>query len=77
MSFEELECLKNAFTIYNISSIPPPPYSESKTLFVLKKRDTTYMRVIVPPPVYGVKHHFKMLIRSLLSKLRINRNMNK
>jgi hypothetical protein len=74
MNFEDVECLKNAFTVYNLSTTPPP-LSATKTL-VFQKRSITYTRVIFPPPVYGVKHHFKMLVRSMLSKLKLNRGMN-
>jgi len=72
MSFEDVECLKNAFTIYGIPTKSPPP-STRKTVLMLRKRSTTYARVIVAPPVYGIKHHFKMLTLSLLSKLGIKR----
>ncbi|PVX26937.1 MAG: hypothetical protein CW716_04885 [Candidatus Bathyarchaeum sp.] len=70
MSFEDVETLKNAFTVYNIPA-RPASYSASKTFMVLRKRNITYTRVIVAPPVYGIKHHFKMLISSMFSKLRL------
>jgi hypothetical protein len=76
MNFEDVECLKDAFTLYNISAISPPHPSVTKTLFVLRKRSVTYTRVVLPPPVYGVKHHFKMLIRSMFSKLKLTRDVN-
>ncbi|PVX26010.1 MAG: hypothetical protein CW691_02955 [Candidatus Bathyarchaeum sp.] len=68
MSFEDVECLKNAFTVYDIPTRPSAP-SACKTFLVIRKRNTTYTRLIVPSQVYGVKHHFKMLTLSLLSKL--------
>jgi hypothetical protein len=76
MSFEDVECLKNAFTVYNLSTVPPPPPSETKPLLVIRKRIVTYTRVVVTPPVYGAKHHFRMLIRSLVSKLKIGSGVN-
>ena len=68
MSFEDVEALKTAFTVYNIPTRPTLP-STSKTL-VIRKRNITYTRIIVAPPVYGIKHHFKMLLFSMFSKLR-------
>jgi hypothetical protein len=70
MSFEDVETLKTAFTLYNIPTRPTLP-SACKTFMVLRKRNITYTRVIVTPPVYGIKHHFKMLIFSMFSKLRL------
>jgi hypothetical protein len=72
MSFEDVECLKNAFTIYGVPPKSSPP-STRKTVLMVRKRNTTFTRVIVSPPVYGIKHHFKMLTLSLLSKLGIKR----
>jgi hypothetical protein len=74
MSFEDVECLKDAFTVYDISG--KPPHSASQTLVVLRKSNISYMRAIITPPVYGVKHHIRMLIYSLLYKLRIKRSFN-
>lgn len=70
MSFEDVETLKTAFTLYDIPTRPPSP-SSCKTFFILRKRNITYTRVIVASPVNGVKYHFKMLIFSLFSKLKI------
>ncbi len=70
MSFEDVETLKTAFTLYNIPTRPTLP-SACKTFMVLRKRNITYTRVIVAPPVCGIKHHFKMLISSMFSKLRL------
>jgi hypothetical protein len=68
MSFEDVEALKSAFTVYSIPARPTPPSTCKR--FVRRKRNITYTRVIVAPPVYGVKHHFKMLLFSMFSKLR-------
>jgi hypothetical protein len=70
MSFEDVENLKTAFTLYDIPTRPPSA-SACKTFLILQKNNITYTRVIVAPPVYGIKHHFKMLIFSLFSKLKI------
>jgi hypothetical protein len=69
MSFEDVEFLKSAFTVYGVPT-RSPALSNSKTFLVIRKRDTTYARVTVVPPVYSIKHHFRMLVYSLLSKLK-------
>jgi hypothetical protein len=76
MSFEDVECLKNVFTVYDIPKKTVTP-SNSKTFLVIRKRNTTYTRVTVAPPLYGIKHNLKMLLFSLLSKLRIKRGTNR
>jgi hypothetical protein len=75
MSFEDVEFLKSAFTVYGVPARSPNPCN-SRTFLVIRKRNTTYTRVTVAPPVYSIKHHFKMLVYSLLSKLRPRRSMN-
>jgi hypothetical protein len=70
MSFEDVETLKTAFTLYTIPTRPTLPYA-CETFMVLRKRNITYTRVIVTPPVYGIKHHIKMLIFSMFPKLRL------
>jgi hypothetical protein len=75
MSFEDVEFLKSAFTVYGVP-VRSPASCSSRTFLVIRKRNTTYTRVTVAPPVYSVKHHFKMLVYSLLSKLRPRRCMN-
>ena len=75
MSFEDVEFLKGAFTVYGVPA-KSPALSSSKTFLVIRKMNTTYTRVTVSPPVYSIKHHFKMLVFSLLSKLRPRGNMN-
>jgi hypothetical protein len=70
MSFEDVENLRTAFMLYDIPTRLPSP-SACKTFLILRKKNITYTRVILAPPVYGVKHHFKMLVFSLFSKLGI------
>ena len=68
MSFEDVENLKTTFKIYDIPARPASS-TTPKTFMMLQKRNITPTRIIVTPPVYGAKHHFKMLIFSLFSKI--------
>jgi hypothetical protein len=70
MSFEDVETLKTAFTLYGFPTRPASSYAH-QTFKVLRKRNVTYTRVTVVPPICGIKHHFKMLIFSMFSKLRL------
>ncbi|MCW4035049.1 MAG: hypothetical protein NWF03_06755 [Candidatus Bathyarchaeota archaeon] len=70
MNFEDLENMKHDFTIYSMSE-KPVSCSASKTFLVLRKKNTTYTRVVVTPPVYSAQHHFRLLIHYLLCKLRL------
>ena len=71
MSFEDVEALKTAFTVYNIPERPTSSGTKPKTVIKMRKRNITHTRIIVSPPAYGVKHHFKMLLFSMFSKLRL------
>jgi len=71
MSFEDVEALKTAFTVYNVPERPKSSDTTPKTIMKLRNRSITHTRIIVAPPVHGVKHHFKMLLFSMFSKLRL------
>jgi hypothetical protein len=73
MSFEDVEYLKNAFTIYNIPKRPSRAEASGKPFMIIRKRNTIYTRVVLNPQNFGVKHNFKMLTKSLLYKLKIKR----
>jgi hypothetical protein len=70
MNFEDLETLKHNFTVYNFPTTEIPA-SNLKTFLVVRKRDVTYTRIRIPPQVYGVQYHFKMMVVALISKLRL------
>jgi hypothetical protein len=69
MSFEDVELLKDNFTLYDV----PAKASVSKSVIVVRKKDTTFTRIVVTAPVFGVKYHFKMLALSVFSKLKLKR----
>lgn len=66
MSFEDVELLKDNFTLYDI----PIRASVSKPILIVRKNDRTYTHVFMAAPVFGVKYHFKMLAVSIFSKLK-------
>jgi hypothetical protein len=71
MSFEDVEALKTAFTFYTVPERPTSSDTTPKTIMKLRKRNITHTRIIVSPPAYGVKQHFKILLFSMFSKLRL------